>query len=354
MSFKKLEFNLHSNQTVLTLSELDNLKALSPNESMSTHTVEEINTFTKRIVDIETNAYAVGSGITVFVASGEETYIKDAKTYEAGKRFCLQQPPSYTCHGKLNDLGRVGLNIFYNKFTFPTGSGSCVDNSMWILSLFEEDSPFVSVTKDVTFVTSTKGNKLVGVIFRDIANLDIHVFTNLLIWTRTITEFSRTPQLNALLALGFSKRECMALGPAVDSVWSEKDKTKLGFLAAGGDSPCYFVYQNYTTRRSQAVYLDYYKASYWPCDFVRGEAKGKGYKVSDPKVSWNPCNYVLSLHTFPKLRGFSALIFKDEPETTQPFLKFYNFFTSGKTDTKDIVAKLRQHFDTGEQIDVSK
>ncbi len=346
-----LNIKLHGAQNVIVSTCLHkNLRPLANDESFANVSEETRKKFIDSVVSLIDNP---GPHLTHFRATGVETYITDTLTYKTAKRGVIQAPPGYICHGKLNTLTREGLDVFFNYF-HQERLFSRERDSQHILALFAEDSPFASVTKEVTFVVNADCSTLYGVVFRNVANLDIHVFTNLLIFTRTLTEFHKGDMLTNLQEfLGLTPREAFAMSVILSNSCEFKPKaSRVFFTGSCGDTPVYHRVFGISYVQANRYILDY-RLCYWPSTFALESAQGKGQLVSNTQASWNPCNYVLSKKPLKDYWMDRPVRQLEKPkETDHPDLKIREFFQK-ENPTKTIADIFKTHLTKGEQIIVS-
>lgn len=116
-----------------------------------------------------------------------------------------------SCHGQFNVNHSTNTTFFINWFYRSRHKEECRLFYDWILD--PKKSPWRDALQNTTILRDEDGDLPVCIIFRDLANEDIHLVTNFLIASRLNTEFHSAEIFAKLVSFGFSPPEAYALCP---------------------------------------------------------------------------------------------------------------------------------------------
>lgn len=116
-----------------------------------------------------------------------------------------------SCHGQFNGNHSVETTFLINWFYRTKHKEECRLFYDWILD--PKHSPWRDALQNTTVIRDEEGDMPVCVIFRDLANEDIHLVTNFLIASRLQTEFNSAEIFAKLVSFGFTPPEAYALCP---------------------------------------------------------------------------------------------------------------------------------------------
>lgn len=115
------------------------------------------------------------------------------------------------CHGAFNHSYKRNVTFFINWFYRTRSKDTCHQFYDWILD--PKESPWRDALQNTTVLRDEENDIPVCVIFRNLANEDIHLVTNFLIATRMNTEFNAADLWAKLIEFGFTEAEAYALQP---------------------------------------------------------------------------------------------------------------------------------------------
>lgn len=223
-------------------------------------------------------------------------YDANMQPYEAGVgNSCYAKK---ACHAKIDG---VDAHTTYIANIFNDHPAMAKN---YFLGLLSEDSPFASVTRDVSIVVCPKTEKILGIVFRNM-NVPIKVLTNFLIWTRGINIFKSYLCLEQDEWKDLPIKTKLALSPLFQ--FFERDfgyGVGPGYMSQYGDNPTYGCVSSYEKlKRNHAGF-------YHPNDYLT-------HKVSDreeytlragaaPELKPNPCNGFLSHRKHPFVNVFTG------------------------------------------------
>ena len=206
-----------------------------------------------------------------------------------------------SCHGQFNHNHSTVTTFFVNWFYRTLHKDACHFFYDWILD--PEESPWRGALQNTTVLRDEENDIPVCIIFRNLANEDIHLMTNFLIASRLNTEFHQAEMFEKLVSFGFTKPEAYALCPnfytnPIFPTSDERYKTVSIFdKTPVGKNPYGKVYENYPMYR--ATYGNFSSGDrpfYASFDSSRFINKDPAVRVKTPLLKDghlpNPCNYI--------------------------------------------------------------
>lgn len=116
-----------------------------------------------------------------------------------------------SCHGQFNVNHSTKTTFFINWFYRSKYKEECRLFYDWILD--PKHSPWRDALQNTTILRDEENDMPVCIIFRNLANEDIHLVTNFLIASRLQTEFNSAEIFAKLISFGFTPPEAYALCP---------------------------------------------------------------------------------------------------------------------------------------------